>query len=66
MANNQMTAICPKCNREIVAYVPRGGDGSAVRLYRHRLPSSLSRFGKREWCLSQRELIERSKVTGDW
>lgn len=30
-----MKAICPRCNKKVGAYVPRGGDGSAVRLRMH-------------------------------
>jgi hypothetical protein len=29
---------CPRCGRPIAAYVPKGGDGSGVRLRRHRTP----------------------------
>jgi hypothetical protein len=30
-----MKVICPVCEKVVSAYVPRGGDGSALRPYRH-------------------------------
>lgn len=29
--------ICPCCGREIAAYAPSGGDGSALRIKQHKL-----------------------------
>lgn len=30
-----MKVICPVCEKVVSAYVPKGGDGSAYRPYRH-------------------------------
>jgi hypothetical protein len=30
-----MKIICPVCEKVVSGYVPRGGDGSALRPYRH-------------------------------
>lgn len=30
-----MKVICPVCEKVVSAYVPKGGDGSALRPYRH-------------------------------
>lgn len=34
-----MKAICPVCQRRVGVRVPKGGDGSAVRPFRHNSPS---------------------------
>ncbi len=34
-----MRVTCPECNRNVAAYIPKGGDGSALRIRRHKRQS---------------------------
>lgn len=47
---------CPVCDRTVAGYVPKRGDGSLWRPYRHKASSG-------EWCAGRFESAEFAKET---
>jgi len=52
--------ICPGCHRKISAYVPHRGDGSGLRLVKHKRGTAA---GKEPCPLSDRMIV---RDHGDW
>lgn len=53
-----MQVRCPVCHEVLGGYVPKGGDGSALVLYRHKV-WSVGRRGKNHgyvWCEGSRKI----------
>lgn len=54
--DRRYSCFCPKCGRWVKAMIPRGGDGSAVKPYRHK-------NGKREWCGGWTQITTKFEVS---
>lgn len=52
--------LCQRCHRLIGVYVPRGGDGSAVRLRRHRR----GQHRDEPWCEGSGQLLPAGREQG--
>lgn len=55
---------CPGCGRTISAYVPHMGDGSALRMVRHKPP--IERNGMDDECSLSGRLVEPTRDYSKW